>query len=140
MDDLGELLLFVSRLALVPVAGYGVIGLARRWPRATMTLLLALIAAGAGGLSYAARDGLVVRPDSRKMQFHSDIGRSCFAVGALMVTLGVPALPLVAIARARNGAARGPLGGQWMAAIFGYFMACAIFGMVLYSWLTGIVK
>ncbi len=54
--------------------------------------------------------------------------------------LGFPALPLVAIARAQNGADTGPVGGQWVVVLFGYFMACAIFGMVLYSWLTGIVK
>jgi hypothetical protein len=74
------------------------------------------------------------------MEFGSEIGRQCFGVGRLLLVLSIPALPLVGIARTRNGAHLGPVGGQWFVALFGYFMACAIFSMVLYSWLTGIVK
>jgi hypothetical protein len=75
------------------------------------------------------------------MEFGSELGRWCFAVGWVSVVLGTPALPLVAFARAPNGAVVGPdSGGQWFAVLFGYFMACAVFSMVLFSWLTGIVK
>jgi hypothetical protein len=65
MNDIGQLLTAVLRIAIVPMIGYAVIRLARRWPRVTLTLIVSL---------------------------------------------------------------------------FGYFMACAVFSMVLYSWLTGIVK
>jgi hypothetical protein len=58
----------------------------------------------------------------------------------MLVILGFPALALVGIGRTRYGAHLGPVGGQWFVALFGYFLACAVFSMVLYSWLTGIVK
>ncbi len=74
------------------------------------------------------------------MEFTSEIGRWCFTVGAVLMTLGVPALPLVAIGRVRNGDVPGPVGGQWVIVLFCYFMACLIFSGALYSWLTGIVK
>jgi hypothetical protein len=140
MDEVGQLLAALARIALVPLVGYTVVRLARRWPWATFTLLLALLVVGVGSLGYAAQDGFSVDPASRKMAFGSDNGRWCLAVGGVLVILGTPALPLVAIARAPNGAATGPVGGQWFVVLFGYFMACAIFSMVLYSWLTGIVK
>jgi hypothetical protein len=128
------------RIALVPLVGWAVVQLARRWPRATLALLLALLAAGAGALGYAGHDGYSVDPDTREMGFGSEVGRWCFVGGATLVLFGVPALPLVAIARARNGVVIGPVGGQWVPVLFGYFMACLIWGMVLYSGLTGIVK
>jgi hypothetical protein len=56
------------------------------------------------------------------------------------VVLALPALPLVAIARARQGENIGPVGPQWVAVLFGYFMGCVICGTVLYSLLTGIIK
>ena len=140
MEEVGPLLAALSQIALILLVGYAVVRLARRWPWATLTLLLALLAVAAGALGYAAQDGFSVRPDSRKMEFGSEVGRWCFAVGGVLMILGFPALPLVAIARAPNGAGTGPVGGQWVVVLFGYFMACALFSMVLYSWLTGIVK
>jgi hypothetical protein len=140
MEEIVQLLAALLRIAIVPLVGYAVVRLGRRWPGATLTLLLALIAVGAGALRYVAQDGFNVHTDSRKMEFVSEFGRWCFAVGGLLVILGVPALVLVAIAREKNGDVTGPVGGQRAVVLFGYFMACAIFGMVLYSWLTGIVK
>jgi hypothetical protein len=140
MEEVGQLLAALMRIAFVPLVGYTVVRLARRRPRATVTLLLTLITVGAGALGYVAHDGFSVHADSRKMEFASEIGRWCFAVGGVLVILGVPALPLAAIARAQNGEVTGPVGGQWVVVLIGYLMACAIFGMVLYSWLTGIVK
>ena len=141
MEDIGPLLLAVMRLAVVPVAGYAVLLLARRWPRCILILLLTLIALGAGAIAYCKHDNFVVLQDSRKLEFGSELGRWCFTVGALTEILCCPALPLVAMARAKNGEEIGPVsGGQWFVALFGYFMACAIFSMVLFSWLTGIVK
>jgi hypothetical protein len=101
---------------------------------------LAFLTTGAGALSYAWHDGFSVAPETRKMAFQSEAGRWCFAAGGVAVVLGLPALPLVAIARARNGEGVGPVGAQWVAVLFGYFMACMLCGMVLYSLLTGIIK
>jgi hypothetical protein len=140
MEDVVQLLAAVLRIAVVPLAGYGVVRLARRWPWAALALLLALIAAGAGAVGYARHDGFIVHPDTRRAEFGSEAGRWCFAVGWVFLVLAIPALPLVAIARARNGAGTGPVGGQWFVVLFGYFMGCAVFAAVLYSWLTGIVK
>jgi hypothetical protein len=140
MEEFGQLLAALSRIALVPLVGYGVVRLAHRWPGTTLTLLLALIAISAGALGYTLGDGFRVDLDSRKMEFGSEIGRWCFALGGVAVILGVPALPLVAIARARNGADTGPVGVQWVFVLYGYFMACLFCSMVLYSQLTGIVK
>jgi hypothetical protein len=140
MEEWVQLLTALLRIALVPLLGYVIVRLARRWPRATLALLLAGLAAGAGALSYAWQDGFRVSLDTRKMAFQSEAGRWCFAVGGMAVILGLPALPLVAVARARNGADIGPVGVQWVAVLFGYVMACAMCGMMLYSLLTGIVK
>jgi hypothetical protein len=74
------------------------------------------------------------------MTFGSEIGRWCLAVGVVGVILGLPALPLVAIARARNGAGVGPVGVQWVFVLFGYFMACLFCSMIFSSWVTGIIK
>jgi hypothetical protein len=140
MEEVGQLLTALARIALVPLVGYAVVRSARRWPGGTSVLLLALLAAGAGALGYAARDGFGVSPDTRKMEFRSETGRWCYAAGGVVTILGGPALPLVVIARARNGADRGPVGVQWVFVLYGYFMACLFVSMVLYSWLTGIVK
>lgn len=140
MEELIQLLAALMRIALVPLLGYAILRLARRWPRATLALLLAIVAAGAGALGFAWHDGFRVPLNTRKMAFHSEAGRWCFAIGGVGVMLGLPALPLVIVARARNGQAIGPVGVQWVAVLFGYFMACAIWGMVFYSLVTGIVK
>lgn len=140
MEEWVQLLAAFMRIALIPLLGYAIVRLARRWPRVTLALLLAALAAGAGALSYARQDGFHVPLDTRKMAFQSEAGRWCFAVGGVVVILGLPALPLVAIARSPNGADVGPVGVQWVVVLFGYFMACAICGMVLQSLLTGIIK
>ena len=140
MEVVGQLLAGLLRIAVVPLLGYAVVRFARRWPMTTLTHLLALLAGGIGALGYVAEDGFGFDLDSRKMEFGSEVGRWCFAVGGVLMILGFPALPLVAIARAPNGAGTGPVGGQWVVVLFGYFMACAIFSMVLYTWLTGIGK
>ncbi|MGE3806314.1 MAG: hypothetical protein AB7K24_16725 [Gemmataceae bacterium] len=140
MEDITQLLAYAGRIALVPLIGYGVLRLGQRWPWGTLTLLFALIALGTGALTYVARDGFSIEPTSRRMEFGSELGSWCFVVGAVLVTLGCPALLLVPIARARNGERTGPVGIQWVVVLMGYFVACAIFGMVLYSWLTAIVK
>jgi hypothetical protein len=140
MEVVGQLLAGLLRIAVVPLLGYAVVRFARRWPMTTLALLLALIAGGIGALGYVAEDGFGVDLYSRKMEFGSEVGRWFFAIGCVLLNLGVPALPLVAIARARNGAVMGPVGGQWVAVLYGYFMACLIFGSALYMWLTGIVK
>ncbi len=140
MEESVQLLAAFTRIALIPLLGYAVVRLSRRWPWAALALLLAVLAAGAGALGYAWQDGFRVSPDTRKLAFRSEAGRWWFAVGGVTVTLGLPALPLVAVARARNGADIGPVGGQWAAVLAGYFMACVICGMALYSLLTGIIK
>lgn len=140
MNELAELLTAVARIAVIPVIGYAVACLACRWPRVVLAVLALLIAAGAVALGYAASEGYSVDPTSRQMTFGSDSGRWCFAIGGTLLVLAVPGLPLVAMARAEVAAAGAPARYQWVIALFGYFMACAIFGMVLYSWLTGIVK
>jgi hypothetical protein len=105
-----------------------------------LILLLAALAVGGGALVFAWQDGFSVSPETRKMVFQSEVGRWCFAVGGVAVTLGLPALPLVAVARERKGELIGPIGVQWVIVLFGYFLACAICGMILYSLLTGIIK
>ena len=140
MEDYIQLLLAVGRIAIIPLVGYIVIRLARRWPRLTLALLLVLIAVGVSALCYAHIEGFSVNPTTRKMSFGSEVGRICYFVGGMLTILSVPALPLIAVARAKNGSTIGPVKGEWIIALFGYFMACAIFGMVLYSWVTGIVK
>jgi hypothetical protein len=140
MEDFGQLLAALMQIALIPLLAYAIVRLARRWPRATLALILAVVAVGAGALGYACHDGVSVPPDTRKMAFQSEMGRRCFAIGGVGVTLGLPALALVAVARSRNGEAIGPVGAQWVAVLFAYFMACVICGMVLYSLLTGIIK
>ena len=140
MEEFAQLLAAFARIALVPLVGYGVVRLARRWPGATLTLLLVLIVIGALALGYTLGEGFRVDLNSRQMEFGSEIGRWCFAVGGVIVILGLPALPLVAIARLRNGVDIGPVGGQWVGVLFGYFMACLFCSMALYSLLTGIVK
>jgi hypothetical protein len=140
MAEFVSLLGALLRIAVIPLGGYLVLRCARRWPWVTACFLLVVVAAGIGTVTLAAHDGYRVRVDTRRMEFHSEIGRWCFAVGGLALILGPPALPLVAVARVRHGAMIGPVGGQWAGALFGYFMACAIWSMVLYSWLTGIVK
>jgi hypothetical protein len=140
VEEFGQLLAAAMPVALIPLLGYAVVRLARRRPRATLTLLLLVVAAGVGALLYAWHDGFRVARDTRKMTFGSEAGRWCFGVGGVGVILGLPALPLVAIARARDGANMGPVGPQWVVVLFGYFMACVIWSMVLYSLLTGIIK
>jgi hypothetical protein len=140
MEEFGQLLAALMRIALIPLLGYAIVRLARRWPRATLTLLLAVVATGAAALGYARHNGFNVPLDTRKIAFQSETGRWCFAIGGVGVLLGLPALPLVAVARARNGEHIGPLGGQWVAVLYGYFMACLIWSIALYSLLTGIVK
>ena len=140
MAEVGALLAALARIALIPLFGYAVVKIARGRPRTTLTLLLVLLVGGVVALSYTAQDGLRVDPDSRKMEFGSMSGRWCFTVGGVLAILTFPALPLVAIACSGDGPVKGPVGAQWVAVLFGYFMACAIFGMVLYSFLTGIVK
>jgi hypothetical protein len=140
MKEVVSLLASLSGIALVLLVGYAVVRLARRRPWATLTLLLALIGLGTGALIYAGQDGSRVDPISRKMEFGSLLGRWCFGVGGVLLILGIPALPLVIIARERNGADTGPVGGQWAGVLFGYFIACGVFSAVLYSLLTGIVK
>jgi hypothetical protein len=140
MEEWLQLVMVISRIALVPLLGYCIVRLARRWPRGALILLLAALAVGGGALVFAWHEGFRVSPETRKMVFQSETGRWCFAVGGVVVTLGLPALPLVAVARERKGEMIGPIGVQWVIVLFGYFLACAICGMVLYSLLTGIIK
>jgi hypothetical protein len=140
MEVVGQLLMALLRVMLVPVVGYGVVRCGRRWPRATLAVLLTLIVVAVGCMRYAAEDGFRVDPVSRLMTFGSEAGEWCFAGGWVLMVLGIPALPLVAFARAPNGEQTGPVGAQWAAVLFGYFMACLVFSSALYSWLTGIVK
>lgn len=140
MEEWLRLLAALLWFALIPLLGYAIVRLARCWPWATLVLLVAVVATGAGAVGYAGHDGFSVPPDTRKMVFHSEAGRWCFAIGGVGVSLALPALPLVAVARSRNGLTIGPMGVQWVAVLFGYFMACVIWGMVFYSLLTGIIK
>jgi hypothetical protein len=140
MEEWVQLSMALLRIALVPLLGYCIVRLARRWPRGTLILLLAALAVGVGALVFAWHGGFSVSPDTRKMEFQSQAGRWCFAVGGVAVTLGLPALPLIAVARERKGETIGPTGVQWVIVLFGYFLACAICGMILYSLLTGIIK
>jgi hypothetical protein len=140
MEELVQLLSALVRIALIPLLGYAIVRLARRWLRFPLALLLVVLATGAGALSYAWQDGFRVPLETRKMAFQSETGRWCFAIGGVTVILGLPALPLIAVARARNGADIGPVGVQWVAVLFGYFVACGICSMAPYSLLTGIIK
>jgi hypothetical protein len=140
MEDWVQLFLAVTRIALIPLLGYCIVRLARLWPRGTLILLLAALAVGAGALVYAWHEGFRVSPETRKMVFQSEVGRWCFAIGGVAVTLGLPAVSLIAVARERKGERIGPMGVQWVIVLFGYFIACAICGMILYSLLTGIIK
>jgi hypothetical protein len=54
MEDVVQMLAAVLRVAIVPAIGYAIVQLARRWPWATLILLVALIAGGTGALAYAA--------------------------------------------------------------------------------------
>src|SRR5262245_40773508 len=76
MEEFGQLLAGLMRIALIPLLGYAIVRLARRWPRATLSVLLTLIAAGAGALGYAWHDGFSVPLDTRKLAFQSDAGQS----------------------------------------------------------------
>jgi hypothetical protein len=140
MDVVIELLAAFARVACVPLTGYAVVRLARRWPEITLLVLLSLIAVGVVAEAYATYDGYRVDLKTRIMDFESDLGHWCFAGGGLLLILSVPALPLVAIARARQGTDMGPVGAQWAGVLFGYFMACFFVSAALYSWLTGIIK
>ena len=90
MNEIVPLLATLLRIALVPLVGYAVVRFARRWPWATLTLLLAFLVVGCGAVAYACHDGFSVDFGSRKMKFGSEIGRWCFAVGGVLVILGVP--------------------------------------------------
>src|SRR4051794_1136487 len=114
MAEVGELLAALARLAVVPLVGYAVVRLARWRPRRAAAVLLAVVAAGVAALAYAKVDGFTVRPDTRAIDFASEAGRWSYTVGGVVTVLAVPALPLVAVARARNGDVTGPVGGQWV--------------------------
>jgi hypothetical protein len=136
LDLLGALL----RVAAVPVCGYLVLHFARRWPWVTVGILVLVVVAGIGAVTAAAFDGYNVQLDTRNIEFHSEMGRWCFAFGGLALILGFPALPLVVIARAQNGTKIGPVGAQWAGVPFGYFMACFFCSAAFYAFLTGITK
>jgi hypothetical protein len=140
MEDFVQLLLALAPIVLVLLLGCGVVHLGRRWPWVTLALLLPVITLAAGALGYAWHEGFEVRPDTRQMTFGSELGRWCFTAGGLGVVLGVPALPLVAIARSRNGGRIGPVGAQWVGVLFAYFLVCVVWSAVVYSLLTGIIK
>jgi hypothetical protein len=140
MEVLVQLLAQILRIAAVPLFAYAIVRLARRWPATTLTVLLVLIVLSCGALAYASGDGIWVDQRSRNMEFSSQTGHWCFSLGGLVVILGVPALPLLAVARVRNGEAVGPVGPQWLVVLFGYFMACLFCSMVVYWLLTGIEK
>src|SRR5262245_58164793 len=77
MEGLIQLLAALLRIALIPLLGYALVRLARRWPRTTLALLLAVLALGAGALGYAWQDGFSVARDTRTMAFQSEAGRWC---------------------------------------------------------------
>lgn len=140
LRELASVLASLASIALVPLIGFAVVCLARRRPWTAAALVGVAVAAGAGAVGYAASEGYGYRPDVGRVEFVSEAGRRAFGVGMALLTLGCPAWLLVLAARTRNGATLGPRGYQWVVALYGYWMACLICSMVLYSWLTGHVK
>jgi hypothetical protein len=127
-------------LALIPLIGFSVVCLARRRPGIAVILLGAVMAAGAAAIGYAAAEGYGYQPALQRVEFASEAGRFSFDVGMVLLTLGCPAWLLVLVARTQNGTTLGPRGVQWVIVLYGYWMACLVASMVLYSWLTGRVK
>ncbi len=142
-EDVAEivpLLCGLLGIALFPLIGFAVVSLARRRPGTAATLLGVVTAAGVVAIRYAAAEGFGFRPDLHRVVFGSEAGRWCFDIGLTLLTLGGPAWLLFAIARTPNGTTLGPVGPQWVMVLFGYWMACLIFGTALYSLFTGYIK
>jgi len=154
--DLLELLAPLLSLAIIVLIAWSVIVLARRWLWATLAGLTALLAAGVGLLWIAGEMGYAFDFQRNVVEFSSEEGQLCFVLGRALVALFAPAFLLVPFAQAENvarrpddsedpqtekaDAVRGPVGGQWPVLIGGYFVACAVWSMVLFSWLTGYAK
>ena len=139
MELLG-LLGSIGAVALILLVATAVVHQARHRPLTVSALIGVVVGVGAGAIGYAAAEGFGYRPDSRSVEFASDTGRQCFDAGFVLLTLGCPAWLLVIVGRTRNGEAVGPRGAQWVVVLFGYWMACAIWGGVLFMWLTGYSK
>jgi hypothetical protein len=130
----------LGAVALILLVATAVVRQARRRPLTVSALIGVAVGVGAGAIGYAAAEGFGYRPDSRSVEFASDAGRQCFDAGFVLLTLGCPAWLLVIVGRIRNGEIVGPRGAQWAVVLFGYWMACAIWGGALYMWLTGYTK
>jgi hypothetical protein len=140
MEELLLVLVGLLGIAFIPLTGFVVVCLARRRPWLAAALLGSVVAAGAGAVWYAAELGYGYRSDVRRVEFDSEAARNWFTIGYVFLTLGCPAWLLVIVARIRNGATVGPQGVQWVAVLFGYWMACLVSGGALYQWLTGLIK
>jgi hypothetical protein len=138
--ELLSLLASLGAVALILLVATAIVRQARHRPLIVTALIGVGVAVGAGAIGYAAAEGFGYRPDLQRVEFASDAGHHCFDVGFVMLTLGCPAWLLVIVGRTRNGPTVGPRGAQWAAVLFGYWMACAIWGGVLYMWLTGYTK
>jgi len=135
-----SLLAGLGAVALILLGATAIVCQARHRPLIVTALIGVVVGIGAGAIGYAAAEGYGYRPDLRRVEFASDTGHHCFDVGFVLLTLGCPAWLLVIVGRTRNGPTVGPRGAQWAAVLFGYWMACAIWGGVLYSWLIGYSK
>ena len=138
--ELLSLLASVAALALILAAATAIVCLARRRPLVVAGLIGVVVVIGAGSIGYSAAEGWGHRPDFRALEFASDTAHYCFDAGFVLLTLACPALLLVIVGRTHNGPTVGPRGAQWAAVLFGYCMACSIWGSVLYWCLTGYSK
>lgn len=140
MNDLLGLLASLASIAIVVAIGWGVLFAAGRRPRTTFVVLLLCCTAGGICVAWAGGIGYAFRFDLHKIEFASPLAAQLFLVGRALLTLAVPALLLVPIGAAENEGRVGPVGGQWAAVLFGWFLACSVWSAVLFSWLTGYVK
>jgi hypothetical protein len=138
--DILRILGSILSIALVPALGFGVIRLGQRRAGLTAALLGVVLLLGIAAVVLAARDGFAYAPGAGRVVFGSEAARGWFSLGLVLLTLNLPAWPLLAIARAQNGETTGPVGVQWVFVLFGYWMASLIAAMAIYSWLTGHIK
>ena len=140
MVELLSLLGSLGAVALILLGATAIVCQARRRPLIVTALIGVVVGVGAGAVGYAAAEGYGYSPELKRVQFASDTGSHCFDVGFVLLCLGCPAWLLVIVGRIQNGPTVGPRGAQWAAVLFGYWMACAIWGGILYSCLTGYSK